>query len=223
MAGFAQARRMMVDGQIRTSDVTDLRLLDAMFEMPRERFVPPDKAGLAYLDDNISVSQPAAGQPSRSLLKPMVLAKLLQAAEVGAADDVLDVGSATGYAAALLSRLARHVVALEEEESLGAHASKALAELGANNVSVVIGPLAAGWPTRAPYDMILLEGRTEIRPQVLFQQLKDGGRLLCVQGKGPVAKAMLYRADGGDVSGRPIFDALAPVLPGFAERPTFVF
>jgi protein-L-isoaspartate(D-aspartate) O-methyltransferase len=223
MASFIQARRMMVDGQIRTNDVTDHALLAAMLETPRERFVPPDKSALAYLDSNIVVSDPSAGAPPRCLLRPMVLAKLIQAAGIAASDRVLDVGGATGYGAGILARLAAEVTLLEEHRALAGRATGALAELGLANVTVVTGPLAAGWPARAPYDAIVLEGCTEIAPQALFAQLNEGGRLVCIQGVGPAAKGMVYRFVAGDVSGRPIFDAAAPLLPGFAAAPAFVF
>ena len=120
MIDFAAARRMMVDGQVRTSDVTDLRLIAAMLEVPRERFVPAAKAALAYLDLDLPVKEGEAGAPVRRLLKPMVLAKLIQAAEIGAGDHVLDVGCATGYSSAVLARLAGSVVALEQDAAFGA-------------------------------------------------------------------------------------------------------
>jgi protein-L-isoaspartate(D-aspartate) O-methyltransferase len=218
---YARARRMMVDGQVRTSDVTDLALLAAFTELPRERFVPPGKTGLAYLDMDIPVND---GSPTRRcMMRPMVLAKLIQAAEIGRSDRVLDVGCTTGYASALLSHLAAEVVALEEDPDLAKAASAALAAGGAGNVSVVTGPLTAGWATGAPYDVILLSGSTEIVPRALFPQLKDGGRLICVQGRKPAEKAFLYRSAGGDVSGRTVFDCSAPPLPGFVEPAAFVF
>ena len=219
MLDFAVARRMMVDGQIRTADVTDSRLLAAMLEVPRERFLPERNAALAYLDLDVPASEP--GRPVRRLLKPMVLAKLLQVAAIGESDRVLDVGCATGYASALLARLAGSVVALEEDAALVRHAQQALS--GVANVKLVTGPLVVGWPAEAPYDVIVLEGATEVVPQALLRQLKDGGRLVCVLGRGPACKAMLYRAADGEHSGRPVFDAAAPLLPGFAEPPAFVF
>jgi protein-L-isoaspartate(D-aspartate) O-methyltransferase len=221
MVDFAQARRMMVEGQVRTSDVTDLALIDAMLAVPRERFVPADQMELAYLDLDLPVGQ-SPGRGSRRLLKPMVLAKLIQAAELQLEDVVLDVACATGYSAAVLARLAARVTALEEDAGLAAIAKKALSELAPSNVTVVSGPLTAGWPAGAPYDVILLEGATEIVPRSLFPQLRDGGRLLCVEGRNP-GKAILYRSVAGDVTGRPIFDAAAPLLPGFVEPPAFVF
>jgi protein-L-isoaspartate(D-aspartate) O-methyltransferase len=227
MIDFAAARRMMVDGQVRTSDVTDLSLIAAMLEIPRERFVPADMAELAYLDLDLDLDLRAlagdAKAPGRHLLKPMVLAKLIQAAAVGPADHVLDVGCATGYAAAVVSRLAGTVVALEQDAALAGHAAESLTALGIRNVTVARGPLVEGWPDAAPYNVILLEGATEIEPKALLRQLKDGGRLVGVQGRAAAAKAMLYRAAGAEISGRPVFDASAPLLPGFAAPPAFVF
>src|SRR4029079_7089829 len=124
MTDFAAARRMMVDGQVRTADVTDLRLLAAMLELPRERFFPDDKASLAYLDTDVAVSAP--GQPVRRLLKPMVLAKLIQGAGLSENDRVLDVGCATGYGTALLTHLAGTVIGLEEDAALAGRAADAL-------------------------------------------------------------------------------------------------
>jgi protein-L-isoaspartate(D-aspartate) O-methyltransferase len=225
MIDFVAARRMMVDGQVRTSDVTDLRLIAAMLEVPRERFLPETKAGLAYLDLDLPVTEGKAGAAARYLIKPMVLAKLIQAAEIGARDHVLDVGCGTGYSSAILVRLAGSVVALEPEPLLARQAAENLQAIGAGNVKVVTGPLILGWLAGAPYDAILLNGATEIEPTTLYRQLKDGGRLVAVKGRAPSGKAMLYRASGheGEVSGRPIFDAAAPLLPGFAEQAAFVF
>jgi len=223
MTDFAAARRMMVDGQVRTSDVTDPRIIAAMLELPRERFVPQSKADLAYLDFDVPVTEAAGGKPARRLLKPMVLAKMVQAAAVGASDHVLDVGCASGYSSALLGRLARSVIALEEEEALVRLARDNLKAIGADNVTVVAGPLTQGWQGGAPYDVIFLNGATEIVPHALTRQLKAGGRLVAVMGRAPTGQAILYRAVGGEVSGWPIFDAAAPLLPGFAAPPEFVF
>jgi protein-L-isoaspartate(D-aspartate) O-methyltransferase len=219
MMDFAAARRMMVDGQVRTYDVTDLRLLAAMLEVPRERFVPAAALDFAYSDRAVPLDR--AG--TRCLLKPMVLAKLLQAAELGAQDRVLDVGCGTGYSAAVIGTLTASVVALEQNADLAHWARAALSDVGSGNVSVVTDILAAGWPAGAPYDVIVLEGACEDPPAALCRQLKDGGRLVCVLGRGPAGKAMLYRKVGGDVSGWPIFDAAAPLLPGFERAAEFVF
>jgi len=215
MTDFASARRHMVDGQVRTTDVTDLRVISAMLEVPREKFMPSAVSALAYLDLDVPVGE------RRRLLRPMVLAKLIQAAELQATDRVLDAGCATGYGAAVLAQIAAQVIALEQDAGLAKAAAAALAAQA--NVSVVSGPLAEGWAQGGPYDVVVLEGATEVAPHVLCQQLKDGGRLVCVLGSGPDSKAMLYRRSGAEVGGLAVFDATAPLLPGFAETPVFAF
>ena len=220
MTDFAAARRMMVDNQVRPADVTDPRLVGAMLDLSRERFLPDDRSVLAYLDLDFAVG---GSRAPRRLLKPMVLAKLIQLADIGETDRVLDVGSATGYSAALLSRLAANVVALEGDTTLSRRAAEALGAAGVANVKAVTGPLVEGRAADGPYDVIVLEGATEIVPDALFRQLRDGGRLVCVMGAGPGGKGMLYRATDGDVSGRAVFEATATLLPGFARQPAFVF
>ncbi len=223
MADFSTARRMMVDGQIRTSDVTDPRIIAAFLDVPRERFVAPSMTALAYLDLDSPVADGAGGESARRLLKPMVLAKLIQAAKIEETDRVLIVGCATGYSAAIVASLAGSVVAIEEDAALASQATKTLSALGRSNVEVVRGPLTAGWPAGAPYDAVLTDGAVEVLPDSFRSQLKEGGRLVCVLGRKPPAKALLYRLIEGELSGRPIFDATAPLLPGFAEKPAFVF
>jgi protein-L-isoaspartate(D-aspartate) O-methyltransferase len=221
MVDFAAARRMMVDGQVRTADVTDLRILTAMQDLPRERFLPEDKAALAYLDLDLAVSAP--GQPVRRLLKPMVLAKLMQVAAIAPTDRVLDVGCATGYSTAILSKLGGSVIGLEEDSTLARQAIDAVSSAGLPNVRIVTGQLSHGCPAEAPFDVIVLEGSAEIVPAALFDQLKDGGRLVGTLGRGAEGKAMLYRRVNGDLSGRAVFDAAATLLPGFAKPPEFAF
>jgi protein-L-isoaspartate(D-aspartate) O-methyltransferase len=215
---FAVARRMMVDGQVLTRDVFDPDLLAAMLEVPRERFVPPAQVALAYLDRNL----PLTADGSRCLLQPMVLARLLQAADITATDHVLDVGCGTGYSSALLARLAGSVVALEEDKDLATFARRVLREL-APQVEVVEGLLKTGWPAAGPYDAIVLNGAAEIIPEPLFVQLKDGGRLVGIEGEGPATQARIYCSIRGEISGRSITEAAAPLLPGFARPPEFVF
>src|SRR3954468_20243067 len=217
MVDYAQARQAMVDRQVRPHDVTNLRIIAALLDVPRERFFPPAQRALAYLDAEV----PVAG--SRTLLKPMVFAKLVQASEITAGEHVLDVGCATGYSSAVLSKLAGNVVALEEDEALARMARETLGELGASNVSVATGPLTAGWAQSAPYDAILIEGAIEVVPDALTAQLKEGGRLLAVVGSIPMGKATLYRKVRGHITAVPLFDAAAPLLPGFAKPAAFVF
>jgi protein-L-isoaspartate(D-aspartate) O-methyltransferase len=142
---------------------------------------------------------------------------------VGETDRVLDIGCTTGYSTALLARLAGSVVGLEEDAALARRAAEILAELAVANARIVTGPLARGRPGEGPYDVILLQGATEVVPAGLMEQLAEGGRLACVLGQGPAARAMLYRRTEGEISGRPVFDAAAPLLPGFAKPPQFVF
>jgi protein-L-isoaspartate(D-aspartate) O-methyltransferase len=218
MFDAADARRLMVEGQIRTADVTDTALLDAMSTLPRERFLPPSLAQLAYVDGEIPVAK------GRALLRPMVLAKLIQAARVEAKDRVLDVGCATGYSSAVLARLAGTVIALEEDADLARQAKAAFAAVGAAvNVEVVTGPLAAGWPAGAPYDVILLNGATEVVPEALGRQLNPQGRIVGVYSRSPASRAMIYHPIEGRLVGRPLFDAPARLLPGFSAPPEFVF
>jgi protein-L-isoaspartate(D-aspartate) O-methyltransferase len=220
MIDFAEMRRAMVDAQVRANDVTDLRIVASMLETPRERFVPPSLSSFAYIDDDLMVKE---GTPSRYLMEPMVLAKLLQAAEIGADDLVLDVGAATGYSTAVLARLAGQVVALEQDADLAAQGGALLTELGLLNAAFVQGPLAAGWPAEAPYDVILLNGAVEVTPEALLGQLKPGGRLLAVVGRGRAGRATVFTNTSGGIGSRIVFDAAVPVLPGFEARPSFIF
>jgi protein-L-isoaspartate(D-aspartate) O-methyltransferase len=223
MSDFATMRRMMVDGQIRPSDITDPRLIDAMLDIPREIFLPAGKAGLAYLDQDLAVGAAREGGTIRRLLKPMVMAKMIQALDLAETDHVLDVGCLTGYSSAILDRMAGSVVALEEDTFLASEARAALAKAGASAVKVVQGWLVEGYGPEAPYDAILVNGAVEVPPEALLGQLRDGGRLVCIQGSSPAAKAVLYSKDLGDIGRRPVFDATAPVLPGFAAPKAFVF
>lgn len=223
MVDFPAARRAMVDGQVRTSDVTHPGLIAAMLEIPREAFVPEARAALAYLDRDVVIAEASAAEPARYLMKPVVLARLIQAADPGSRDRVLVVGAGTGYAAAVMSRLAAQVVALEENESLLAPARSALSSLGIGNVAVVHGPLAEGASASAPYDVILIDGGVETVPDQLCGQLSPRGRLVAVQVSGPIGKAKLFQPVNGKFRGRELFDANAPVLPGFSLAPAFVF
>jgi protein-L-isoaspartate(D-aspartate) O-methyltransferase len=223
MADFAAARRAMVDGQVRTNDVTDLGVISAMLEIPREAFVPQARAVLAYLDRDVVIADATATQPARYLIKPEVLARLIQAADPGPRDRVLVIGAGTGYAAAVMCRLAGEVIALEENESLFQQAQSVLASVGCHNVTVIHGPLADGAPASGPYDVILIDGGVETVPDRLCAQLSSHGRLVAVVRSGPVGKGTLFQAVDEKCSGRELFDANAAVLPGFSLAPAFVF
>jgi len=220
MTIFANARRKMVDGQVRTNDVTDPRIIEAMLDVPREAFVPQEQRGLAYLDLDLDVSE---GTGKRYLIKPMVIAKMLQAAEIKPTDRVLVVGCATGYAAALVARLAAEVVATEADPVLATRATAILAGLGVGNVTVVAAATAAGEPSRAPYDVIVLDGATEIVPDGLYAQLAMGGRLVGVFAAGQPPRVEIVTRSPGDFGNRPLFDAYAPILPGMERPAAFVF
>lgn len=223
MVDFARQRQAMVDGQVRVNDVTDPGIIAAMLDLPREQFVPKPCMELSYIDEDLLVREAKGAAPARYLMEPMTLAKLVQALELTPESQVLDIGCATGYSAALLGRLAAKVTALEEDPELSPIAARLLSGLKARNVTVVAGPLNAGWPQGAPYDAILVEGSVEFVPESITTQLKDGGRLVAVVGSGRSAKAMVHIRSGGVVSARPIFDAAIPPLPGFARPPQFVF
>ena len=221
MSGFSTARQKMVDGQVRPSDVTDIRIIDAMLAVPREFFVPESKRALAYLDLDLDVSE--GGGAARFLIKPAVLAKMLQAAEIGATDRVLVVGCASGYAAAVISHFAGQVFATESEPALAAKAMAILAQLGCGNVTVRTAAAADGDPADAPFDVIVLNGATEIVLEQHYAQLRDGGRLVGVFATSIPPRATIVLHSHNDFGDRALFDAVAPVLPGLERVPAFVF
>jgi protein-L-isoaspartate(D-aspartate) O-methyltransferase len=222
MIDFAEARRKMIDSQLRTEDVTDYAILAAMGAIPRERFVAPGREALAYIDEDVPVGNEARAN-GRYLIEPAPFARLLQAAEIAATDTILDVGSATGYSAAVLARLGTSVVALESDPALAAIAAKAIYDLGLSNVTLVTGPLERGHKAGSPFDVIVVEGAIEYVPQDLFDQLAEGGRLVAVVGYGRSAAATVYTKTDGDIGGRSAFDAHVPALPGFRKPAAFVF
>ena len=221
MSGFSTARQKMVDGQVRPSDVTDIRIIDAMLAVPREAFVPENARALAYLDLDLDVSE--GGSVKRFLIKPVVTAKLLQAADIKDTDNVLVAGCATGYAAALVAKLAGRVTATESDPKLAARAKAAVALLGLGNVTARVAAAAEGDPANAPYDVIVLNGATEVTPDRLYRQLKDGGRLVGVFAMTRPPRAMIVTRSHGDFGNRALFDAAVPVLPGLERLPGFVF
>ncbi|MGM4922445.1 protein-L-isoaspartate O-methyltransferase family protein [Tardiphaga sp. 804_B3_N1_9] len=192
MSDFSTARQKMVDGQVRPSDVTDLRIIDAMLAVPREEFVPASQRAMAYLDLDLEVA------PNRFLIKPVVLARMLQASDVKATDKVLVVGCPTGYAAAVIAQFA-------------------------GQVTSAAGMAADGDAANGPYDLIVLAGATEILPTRLYKQLAPGGQLVGVFALTKPARAVIVTHSHEDFGSRPLFDATAPVLPGMEKLPAFVF
>jgi protein-L-isoaspartate(D-aspartate) O-methyltransferase len=223
MLDFSKARRLMVDSQLRTFDVNDLAVLAAFDEVPRERFVPAGRESLAYMDQAIAVSEGGEAGEGRFMLAPMVLARMIQALAIERGAKVLDVACGLGYSAAVAARLGASVIALESAEALAHEARRRLAACRVEGVMIAVGPLEQGDPDAAPYDAILINGAVEVRPQQLLNQLREGGRLVCVEGRGRAAKVMLYVRAGKAFGARPLFDAAAPLLPGFQAEPGFVF
>ena len=218
---FTAARINMVNSQVRPTDVTDYALIDAMLDIPRERFVPSDRRFAAYIDEDVPISRDEGAE--RYLMEASPFARLAQLTDVGPDDTILDVGCGTGYSTAVLARIGGSVIALESDPDLAAYATDALVELSVDNAAVVEGPLAEGYAKEAPYDVIVLGGSVDHVPEALLDQLGEGGRLVAVVGRGPAARAMLYVRDGGIVGSRAAFNAGVPPLPGFEREVGFVF
>lgn len=210
-------RIKMVDGQVRTTDVTNLPLLDALLEVPREAFVPAARKALAYIDEDLEIA------PGRYMMEPSPFARLVQLAAIKPGDFVLDVGAGFGYSAAVLSKLAGAVVALESDSALAEKAQSVLATLGFDTVAVVEGPLAEGYASQAPYDVIVIEGAVDRVPDAILSQLKEGGRLVAVEGHGNAGIARLFVKQNGVSSGRRAFNAAVKPLPGFHTVAAFEF
>jgi protein-L-isoaspartate(D-aspartate) O-methyltransferase len=214
---FAALRQTMVEGQIRTYDVTETRLVAALEFVPREAFVPEARRAVAYVDQPVSLSA------RRSMLTPMVLARMIQALDVAPGDHCLDVACGSGYSTAILARLGASVVALEDDSSAVRLKETVLGLSGAAQVRHVNAALAAGAPDLGPFDVILVNGAVEAEPEALFAQLREGGRLVVVMGGGRSGRATLFRKSHHHVSGMPVFDASAPMLDEFRLKPAFVF
>ena len=220
---FALARLNMVEGQLRPNKVTDSRVLEAMGSMPRELFVPSTLAGVAYLDESVPL---LAG---RTLMPPMVLARLLQAAEIKVEDRVLDLAPATGYSTVVLAMLADGVVGVEPNAFLHKTAEANIAKYAHSKAEILAGAPVEGCGVLAPFDVILINGGVEFVPEILFDQLSEGGRLVVVvRSYSPdhavhTGQARLYRKTKGGISWTVLFDANVQPAPGFAAPRGFVF
>lgn len=223
MMDFETARIKMVDNQIRTTDVTSHSVLSAFLTVPREAFLPAHLKPLAYIDSDIEICPAAPGAVGRYAMEPSPLAKLLQLAAISKSDVVLEVGCGTGYVSALLSLLAGSVVALESDAALAADATATLAGLGYDNVAVVTGDLEKGYAAEAPYDLIFINGAVEEVPQAIFSQLREGGRLVTVEGYGNASRAKVIVHQQRAFSESAHFNTSVKPLPGFLKVKSFVF
>ncbi|MFM9940732.1 MAG: protein-L-isoaspartate O-methyltransferase family protein [Hyphomicrobiaceae bacterium] len=221
MTDYATQRSSMVDSQVRPSDVTDRRIPRAMLEIPREAFARGNRQAIAYADGHLPLSDTA--RDNRVLLAPRLLAKLIQHLDIAAGDTVLDIGCGTGYSTAILARLARTVVAIEADAGLAAQAETTLKNLGIDNAKVIHGPHEVGALGMGPYDAILVNGAVADMPRLLLDQMKDHGRLAAVAVEGGSGRAVLWRRFAMQFDRRTLFDAEAPLLPGFMPAKAFVF
>jgi len=220
MTDFTLARRNMIDGQLRPNRVNNTQLLAAIADLPRERFLPAGLQSVAYADDDVPLGN------GRCLMEPMVLARLIQTLQPQPEDRALVVASGPGYGAALLARLVKSVVAVEADAGLAGSAEQTIRELGITNVRQVTGKMEDGHAGEGPYDVILIEGAVQHVPATILDQLAEGGRLgtvIAAASPGGQGVAQLTVKEGGVASGRPIFDAGTPALPGFATPPRFTF
>ncbi|WP_299670540.1 protein-L-isoaspartate O-methyltransferase [uncultured Roseobacter sp.] len=217
MIDFATRRTMMVDTQVRPSDVTKFPIIDAMLSIPRESFVPAAQREAAYMGENLNLGG------GRVLLEPRTLAKMLDALDISNDELVLDVGAALGYSSAVIARMAEAVVAVEQDEDMAREAQDALAEAGADNVILHVGPLVEGAAQHGPYDVIVIQGAVAELPQTLRDQIKEGGRVACLFMDGALGEVRIGHKTGDTLSWRMSFNAGAPVLPGFAKEDVFEF
>ena len=220
MSHFAQARTNMVDSQLRPNGITDIRILDAMHAVMRESFVSHAQQSLAYMDGDVHLREATNGP--RSLISPMVFARMLQVAEIRSSDRVLDIGSATGYGAMVLSHLAAQIVALEGDSGLAAISRKNLASVA--NVTLLEGAFEHGAPATQPFDLIVIEGCVQEVPNALFSQVKDGGRIIAAVGQPEMAKCLVYTISGQTHTHRFAFDiSMAPLTSFGTPKPRFAF
>jgi len=226
---YAYARLMMVEAQLRANKLIDTRLIDAFKAVPREQFVAPAQKPLAYIDNDIPVGFAKNRDEDRYLMEPMILARLIQEAQITQASNVLDIGVATGYSSAILAHLTHSVTAIEENTDLATRARKIL-KIEAPKVTFQTSKLTTGYKKNGPYDVILVQGAVEDVPNIILSQLKKGGRLLAVEDtydpatpEASTGKAVCYLNTKGHISKTPLFDAHIRKLPGFTKPRGFEF
>lgn len=217
MTDFATRRRMMVDTQVRPSDVTEFPIIDAMLTVPREPFVPRDKIEAAYAGEDVDLGQ------GRVLLDPRVFAKMLDALNLTNADLVLDLGAGFGYSAAVIARIAEAVVAVEDDATRIAEAQTLISEHHADNVILHEAALSEGAAEHGPYDAIIIEGGVESLPPALTAQLKEGGRMAVIFMEGALGTVKIGHKIDGEMNWRYAFNGTAPVLAGFERATEFAF
>lgn len=215
MTDFAARRTMMVDTQVRPSDVTKFPIIDAMLGVPREAYVGAGQTEAAYVGDNLAIA------PGRVMIEPRSFGKMLDAVDIQPDEAVLDLGCGFGYSSAIIARLADAVVAVEEDESMATEAQARLSAHGVDNAAVISGPLAAGAAKHGPYDVILIQGAVEAVPDTLLDQLKDGGRIGALFMEGSLGVARVGHKGANGVTWRYAFNASAPVLHGFEKSAAF--
>jgi len=217
MSDFSARRVMMVDTQVRPSDVTKFPIIEAMLTIKREDFVPAAQREAAYLGENLDLGE------GRVVLEPRTLAKMLDGVAIGTQELVLHVGAGLGYGTAVIAHLAEAVVAVEENEAMAKEAQEALAAAGADNAIVQTGALVEGAAQHGPYDVILIDGGVHDVPEGITDQLKEGGRIVAIFIEGALGDVRIGHKVDGQISWRSAFNAGAPVLPGFARAAAFEF
>lgn len=218
MIDTAEMRQSMVKCQIQPCDVTSAQIAGAFSQIPKEKFAPRQLKRIAYMDDEFPLPH------GRFMLRPQILAKMISVANPTAQDRVLHIGCGLGYGTAILSLLSNFVVGLESYTDLSQQAEEILSELDTQGVEIVNGPLNQGWDEYAPYSLILIEGRIDVLPNDLIDQLQEGGRIVAIkQQANGRSECVLIQKNQGVLTEISQFDARCPYLEGFQKAQEFVF
>lgn len=215
MVDYSARRTMMVDTQVRPSDVTKFPIIDAMLSVPREVYVPDALREAAYVGENVDLGG------GRVVLEPRTLAKLLDAVDVQPGHVVLDLACGLGYATAVIAQIADFVVGVEDDADLAREAETLLAEQGVHNAAVMNGSLTKGAAKSGPYDIIITQGAVEQVPEGILDQLREGGRIACIFAESALGVVRIGHKIDGQISWRFAFNASAPVLKGFEKTKIF--